>query len=41
VLDCDEAGNVVGIDIDNASQKGALQELVLNKLPFVVQSVTA
>ena len=41
VLDYDEAGDVVGIDIDNASRKVALQELTLNKLPFVVQTITA
>jgi uncharacterized protein YuzE len=41
VLDYDAAGNVVGIDIDNASQKVALQELTLNKLPFVLQTITA
>lgn len=40
VLDYDEAGNVVGIDIDNASQKVALKELILSKLPFVVQTIT-
>ena len=41
VLDYDEAGNVVGIDIDNASQKVALKELTLSKLPFVLQTITA
>jgi uncharacterized protein YuzE len=41
VLDYDEAGNLVGIDIDNASQKVALKELTLNKLPFAVQTVAA
>ncbi len=41
ILDYDEAGNLVGIDIDNASQKVALQELTLNKLPFVVQTIAA
>lgn len=40
VLDYDEAGNVVGIDIDNASQKVALHELTLSKLPFIVQTIT-
>ena len=40
VLDYDEAGNMVGIDIDNASQKVALKELTLSKLPFVVQTIT-
>ena len=41
VLDYDEAGNVVGIDIDNASQKVALNELTLSKLPFILQTITA
>ena len=41
VLDYDAAGNVVGIDIDNASQKVALQELTLSKLPFILQTITA
>jgi hypothetical protein len=41
VLGCDKAGNLVGVDIDNASQKIALQEPRLNKLPFVVQTITA
>jgi uncharacterized protein YuzE len=41
VLDYDEAGNLVGIDIDNASQKVELKELTLSKLPFVLQTLTA
>ena len=41
VLDYDAAGNVVGIDIDNASQKVALNELTLSKLPFILQTITA
>jgi uncharacterized protein YuzE len=41
VLDYDAAGNVVGIDIDNASQKVALQELTLSKLPFTLHTITA
>ncbi len=41
VLDYDAAGNVVGIDIDNASQKVALKELTLSKLPFVLQTITS
>jgi uncharacterized protein YuzE len=41
VLDYDEAGNVVGIDIDNASQKVALKELTLSKLPFILHTITA
>jgi uncharacterized protein YuzE len=39
VLDYDAAGNVVGIDIDNASRKVALEELTLSKLPFVLQTI--
>lgn len=41
VLDYDEAGNLVGIDIDNASKKLALDELVLNKLPVSKQLLAA
>ena len=41
VLDYDEAGNVVGVDIDNASQKVALKELTLSKLPFILHTITA
>ena len=41
VLDYDAAGNVVGIDIDNASHKVALKELTLSKLPFILQTITA
>lgn len=33
VIDYDEAGNIVGIDIDNASKKLDLEELTLSKLP--------
>ena len=41
VLDYDAAGNLVGIDIDNASRKVALQRLVLNRLPGVVETSAA
>jgi uncharacterized protein YuzE len=41
VLDYDANGNLVGIDIDNASKKVQLQQLILNKLPFQVQTVAA
>ena len=34
VVDFDEDGNIVGIDIDNASQKIALKSLTIAKLPF-------
>ena len=38
VLDYDAAGNLVGIDIDNASHKVDLKKLTLNKLPAIVQN---
>ena len=41
VLDYDENGNLVGIDIDNASRKLDLTELVLNRLPMRTQKITA
>ncbi|HTN73041.1 MAG TPA: DUF2283 domain-containing protein [Methylomirabilota bacterium] len=41
VLDYDAAGNLVGIDIDNASQKVDLKKLTLNKLPAVIQNNSA
>ena len=34
VLDYDEAGNLVGIDIDNASQKLDLSEVVATHIPL-------
>jgi uncharacterized protein YuzE len=34
VLDYDEAGNLVGIDIDNASRKLDLSELVTSHIPI-------
>ncbi len=41
VLDYDAGGNLVGIDIDNASAKVQLKELILSKLPSKVQTVAA
>ena len=41
VLDYDSAGVLVGIDIDNASQKVDLRRLVLSKLPGKVEEVPA
>ncbi len=41
VLDYDAEGNLVGIDIDNASAKVQLKELVVSKLPGTVQTVAA
>jgi len=38
-LDYDQAGNLVGIDIDNASTKVQLNRLVLSKLPGKVETV--
>ena len=40
VLDYDASGNVVGIDIDNASLKVDLHELMVNKVPFTTQTIT-
>ncbi len=41
VLDYDEKGNLVGIDIDNASKKVQLNELILNQLPSNMMKVPA
>ncbi len=41
VLDYDAAGHLVGIDIDNASQKVELKQLTLSRLPLVVQTISA
>ncbi|MGH8526223.1 MAG: DUF2283 domain-containing protein [Gammaproteobacteria bacterium] len=41
VVDYDAHGNLVGIDIDNASKKVQLQQLILNKLPSQVTTVAA
>ena len=41
VLDYDANGNLVGVDIDNASTKVQLQQLILNKLPSQVKTVAA
>jgi uncharacterized protein YuzE len=41
VLDYDDGGNLVGIDIDNASQKVDLRRLVLSKLPAKVETSAA
>ena len=41
VLDYDEDGNIAGIDIDNASRKLNLKELVLNKVPVDKQTIAA
>jgi len=39
VLDYDAQGNLVGIDIDNASTKIQLNELSLRKLPADIKAV--
>lgn len=41
LLDYDAKGNLVGIDIDNASTKVQLKELILNRLPSKVHSIAA
>lgn len=41
VLDYDADGNLAGIDIDNASRKIDLQEVVLSKMPADIQRLTA
>jgi uncharacterized protein YuzE len=41
VLDYDSNGNLVGIDIDNASRKVQLDRLLVNKLPSQVTTVAA
>ena len=41
VLDYDAEGNLVGIDIDNASKKLELNQLTLNHLPFESQKAAA
>jgi len=38
ILDYDAEGNLVGIDIDNASRKVDLKKLTLNKLPAIIQT---
>ena len=38
VLDYDADGNLVGIDIDNASKKVQLKELSLQKLPVDIHA---
>ena len=41
VLDYDAEGNLVGIDIDNATKKVKLGELVLRRIPGRVHTVAA
>ena len=41
VIDFDAEGNIVGIDIDQASKKLDLRELTLTKLPLESQRLSA
>jgi len=41
VIDYDNEGNIKGIDIDNARKKLDLGELLLNKVSFVKQFISA
>ena len=41
VLDYDAAGNLSGIDIDNASAKVELKKLILSRLPGDVETEAA
>lgn len=41
VLDYDAEGTLVGIDIDNASKKIQLKELVLSRLPSKIYTMAA
>ena len=41
VLDYDANGNLVGIDIDNATSKVAMEKLVVSSLPGTVETDAA
>ncbi len=41
LLDYDAHGNIVGIDIDNASRKVDLREVSLSKIPADIETLTA
>ena len=41
VIDYDSGGNIVGMDIDNASKKLNLSELVIKRMPIVSQVISA
>lgn len=41
VIDYDAEGNIVGIDIDNASLKVDLKEISLSKIPAEIERLTA
>ena len=41
VVDIDSEGNIIGIDIDNASKKLSLSELVIKKMPLLSQTISS
>ena len=41
ILDYDAEGNIAGIDIDNASRKIDLREVILSKIPSEVDALIA
>ena len=41
VVDYDDEGHITGIDIDNASHKTDLNEVILNRVPAQMQPITA
>ena len=41
VIDYDKDGHITGIDVDNASHKIDLKEIILNKIPAQFKSITA
>ena len=41
MIDYDADGNIVGIDIDNASKKVDMREIVLSKLPAQCEELVA
>lgn len=41
ILDLDEHGRAVGLDIDQASKHLSLQTLNLRRLPFVIEQVAS
>lgn len=40
VLDYDESGYVVGMDVDNASLKVDLHELMVRRMPLTTKTIT-
>jgi len=41
VVDYDKDGNIVGIDIDEASKKLDMKEIILSKFPSDIQTISA